>query len=290
MGSVGVEYPVQNNILLGSNPPQVPREKAPPNELPTTENFQRSDKNVLSIETSSLPFEKLQGSLPVVNISRNVNHTAITSAAIGQLRQLTEESFTDNVLWRDLCALTGTFRTFYGPQRILSVWTELSQVHQPCAFKPIDGTSEIVRVGDKHSWVQARYTFDCHGHPAIVCSGLIALVPDSSSSQWKIWMLTTLLEEIKGFPNPDSMTIRPSDNGATPYNHPNNRGDENDDFECVVVGAGFSGLCLAGRLKALGIRSVTLEKYPRIGDNWRNRYESARCKSPGLLLFVYGGT
>ncbi|KAH8817494.1 flavin-containing monooxygenase [Xylogone sp. PMI_703] len=274
MGSVGVEYPVQSHIFLGSEPPHVLLEKASLNELPATKNLPQSDENASSIDTSIPPFERLQGSLPVVNISPDVDHAAIASAAIVQLGHLKEDSFADNVLWRDICALTGTFRTFYGSQRTLSAWRELSQVQQPCGFEPVNGTSQIIRVGDNHSWIQTRYTFECHGSPAIKCSGLIALVPDSefNSSQWKIWMLTTLLEEIKGFPNPDSMPIQASANG----NYPNEHCSGNNDFDCVVVGAGFSGLCLAGRLKALGVRSVALEKYPGIGDNWRNRYESAR--------------
>lgn len=49
-------------------------------------------------------------------------------------------------------------------------------------------------------------------------------------------------------------------------------------FGCVVVGAGFAGLSVAGRLKAMGIRSVTLEQNPDVGDNWLNRYESMRCE------------
>jgi hypothetical protein len=130
---------------------------------------------------------------------------------------------------------------------------------------------------DRHSWVQARFTFETHGQPGTVCSGHIALSLDSSS-QWKIWTLTTMLEEIKGFPSPDSIKFASGNNEAVNGNH-SNAHNADPDFDCVIVGAGFSGLCLAGRLTALGVRSVTLERNARVGDNWRNRYDSARCKT-----------
>lgn len=39
-------------------------------------------------------------------------------------------------------------------------------------------------------------------------------------------------------------------------------------------GAGHSGLFIATRLKALGIKSVVVDRCSRIGDSWRNRYDS----------------
>jgi hypothetical protein len=234
-------------------------------------------KIVPFISNPTVPIEKLPGSLPVANVGEEVDHVGIMSTAIGQLDQLSEDSLIGDALWRDLCALTGTFRTLHGPERILSVWREVHRVHRPSDFKLIPGTSEIVRLGDKHSWIQARYTFETHGQPETVCSGHIALAPDSSS-QWKIWTLTTMLEEIKGFPSPDSIELPSSNNEAVNGNHCNNAHEADTDFDCVIVGAGFAGLCLAGRLKALGVRSVTLERHARVGDNWRNRYDSARCK------------
>lgn len=36
----------------------------------------------------------------------------------------------------------------------------------------------------------------------------------------------------------------------------------------------ISGLSVAARLKFLGINTLVVEKNERIGDNWRNRYDS----------------
>lgn len=54
--------------------------------------------------------------------------------------------------------------------------------------------------------------------------------------------------------------------------------DEQSHFDCVIIGAGQAGLCVAGRLKALGVSFVVLEEYPEVGDNWKMRYDSCSCK------------
>lgn len=41
-----------------------------------------------------------------------------------------------------------------------------------------------------------------------------------------------------------------------------------------VIGAGQSGLEIAARLKYLGIKTLIIEKKPRVGDLWRSRYEA----------------
>ena len=42
----------------------------------------------------------------------------------------------------------------------------------------------------------------------------------------------------------------------------------------LIVGGGQAGLTLAARLRTLGIDTLVLERNPRVGDNWRNRYRS----------------
>ena len=42
----------------------------------------------------------------------------------------------------------------------------------------------------------------------------------------------------------------------------------------LIVGAGHCGLIMAARLKMLNISVLVIERNERVGDNWRNRYES----------------
>jgi hypothetical protein len=227
--------------------------------------------------TPPFPIEKLQGSLPLATVAKDVDHATIVSNCLQQLDQFDAEVFTDDAIWRDLYSLTGTLRTFNTRKNVESVWTELFTIHHQCGFVLTQNSSKIVRVGNDSSWIQARFSFVTTGIPKTLCSGQIGVVP-TPDGKWKIWMLTTILEELLGYPNPDFMGPQ------SPRASLNEGQTTSNDFECVVVGAGYGGLCLAGRLQAMNIRYVTLERNPNIGDNWRNRYDSARCESQISLV------
>ena len=57
--------------------------------------------------------------------------------------------------------------------------------------------------------------------------------------------------------------------------------NEATDVDVVVVGAGFSGLYLLQRLRALGFSTRVLESADDVGGTWYwNRYPGARCDIP----------
>jgi hypothetical protein len=250
----------RSQIIVSSVPPET-----------VIDHKQASIKDTPFTRTPAFPIEKLPGSLPNAKVDADVDHATIVSSCLKHLNHFNAKAFTKDAIWRDVYALTGTVRTFSGTKHIKSVWTELSDLHHQSDFALIPGSSKVVRMGVNCSWIQARFSFGASGQPRTLCSGQIGIVPDPNFG-WKIWLLTTILEEIKGFPSPDF--IGPEAwNGAT--NEPNGI-SKSSQFDCVVVGAGFAGLCLAGRLKAMGVPSVTLERNAQVGDNWRNRYDSAR--------------
>jgi putative flavoprotein involved in K+ transport len=49
---------------------------------------------------------------------------------------------------------------------------------------------------------------------------------------------------------------------------------------CVIVGGGQGGIALGARLRRLGVPTIILEKNPRAGDSWRNRYASLVLHDP----------
>lgn len=69
-------------------------------------------------------------------------------------------------------------------------------------------------------------------------------------------------------PNPKKLQFESLESTA-PYPDTN--------IDCVVIGGGQSGLSTAGRLKALGVSCIVLDRNARTGDNWRNRYDTAKC-------------
>lgn len=221
--------------------------------------------------TLPFPIEKLPSALPHAHIEANANHEAIIWSCLKSLNQFNTDVFSEDAIWRDLYALTGTLRTFNGQSCILSIWAELECIHHQAYFALIPSSSKIIRVGAESSWIQARFSFETFGKPATLCSCQIGVIPDSTL-RWKIWLLTPILKELKGFQNPDF--IKPGKGNRTSQR--TNNSMQQTHFDCVVVGAGFAGLCLAGCLKVMGIHSVVLERSAEVGDNWLKRYDSTR--------------
>lgn len=225
----------------------------------------------------AVPIGTLRGDLPEVVIAEDIDHASVTQSSIEELDSLNADMLTRGALWRDLLALTGTARTFYGSQTVSSEWKELSDRHHPHNFSILPGSSQIMRVGPDHSWVQARFTFETNGNPGVLGSGFIGLVPNLPDGNWRIWLLSTMLEQIKGHPNCDHLESE-SETRSAGSRTPSLEIPKPSTLDCVIVGAGMAGLSVAGRLEALGVSYIILEKNAHIGDNWMNRYDSAKRK------------
>src|SRR5436309_15764189 len=51
-------------------------------------------------------------------------------------------------------------------------------------------------------------------------------------------------------------------------------------FDVIVIGGGQSGLSIGHHLSRLGVRFVILDERARIGDVWRQRWDSLRLFTP----------
>ncbi|CAK1364376.1 unnamed protein product [Cercospora beticola] len=126
------------------------------------------------------------------------------------------------------------------------------------------------------------FEFQCAATPATRCIGFLCLVLEGGS--WKIWVLRTVLEQLEGCENVDFLWPKTTVNGESEIPDTNtNRlvkiaraGAETDLIDCVIVGAGNAGLSCGGRLQALGVNYIILEKDSQIGASWVKRYKSAR--------------
>lgn len=111
------------------------------------------------------------------------------------------------------------------------------------------------------------------------CEGVLRLVPVGDAH--RAWVISTSLEELAGFEEKIGKR-RPS--GAA-YSR-NFGGDnwedvrrkaqayEDHDPTVLVVGGAQAGLSMAARLNQVGVDTLVVEKWPRIGDSWRKRYHS----------------
>ena len=225
------------------------------------ENFKR---------TLRYPLELVPGALPPAQFAaKDINLDSAASWGVSQLSKLSSEALAPGSVWRDLYALTGLPRTFFGPRQILAAWKDVIRTHNPSDFDLIPNTAKVFQLGPEYAWVTARYRFMTSGEPVTLCSGQIGLIPDSQGG-WKIWHLSTILDRLDGCASPDKFNdVEPDPSSSSAH--------EPEVYDCCIIGAGFAGLCLSARLKALGLNYVALEKNARVGDNWRQRYRSATC-------------
>lgn len=221
--------------------------------------------------------EKLPCSLPNTPVPEDIDVSGVAKGFERILQDLDSSKLTTNAIWRDVFALTGSTRTFYLADTVSEKWTSLTRLLECGAFEYKQSSAKTMRMGDESAWVEARYTFEVMAKPARICTAMLSLVLEAG--EWKIWVIRTILDQLRGHPNvdrliPDPTSIAAGQSAAGSTSEAHN-------FECAIIGAGQAGLSVAGRLKALGVSYVVLEKNQAVGDNWRARYESTKRK----LLF-----
>jgi hypothetical protein len=141
-------------------------------------------------------------SLPTAIIPEYLDLEALAKYFNSVLEVLAPIHFIENAVWRDHFAVTGSLRTFYGGDTITAAWADICMVHEPSSFA-IRGKPQLVCV-PKHSWVEIGFTFETNGTPGLTCSGFMSVVHGEDGA-WKIWLLKTILEGIKGQPSCDEL-------------------------------------------------------------------------------------
>jgi hypothetical protein len=183
-------------------------------------------------------------------------------------------------IWRDMLALTWTFRTIFGTRRIRAMLESRLQQTKLTSLKLAKQTERPTTVF-KHVpglfCIQSCFEFET----AIGAgSGVFRIVP-TSNGEWKAHVVYTNLESLRGSP----FAIGPlRSKDFTRRDYISERAAEvafqSSDPKVLVIGGGQSGLAIAARLKYLNVPTLVLEKNPRIGDNWRNRFEGLTTHHP----------
>jgi hypothetical protein len=214
----------------------------------------------------------LLDALPSAIVPDDVDLVSIASSFAERVARLSASDFAEVAIWRDCFALTGTLRTFYSAGTVAEVYRTRCLARQAQSFYLQADNAHIVRIGPSSSWIDVPFSFETNAGPAACCSGVLSLIPSGENGEYKIWMLQTVLDQFKGYPSVDTLdATTPSPSSCDSSTH----------FDCLIVGAGQSGLNVAGRLKALGVSYLVIDKNPRVGDNWRLRYDSAKCVFSG---------
>ncbi|KAL8393977.1 hypothetical protein RB595_003663 [Gaeumannomyces hyphopodioides] len=173
--------------------------------------------------------------------------------------------------WRDSVALTWHLRTFSTGRVVATALVETGRMRRLGGGFAITGD---VAFRPELSTLDCALAFRT-GSPAATCTGQAFFLPVRNGGdgpvEWKIWILSTRLENLDVHPENERL-LRSPGMGL----------DDNGDFETevMIIGAGNAAASLAARLKALGVGSVMVERNANVGDNWALRYDSLSFHVP----------
>jgi len=176
--------------------------------------------------------------------------------------------------WRDLVAFTWNLRTQEGRGEIRAMLEARLADTLPVTFTPEGEATETDGVTE--SW----FTFETavargRGHLRLR-DGLA-------------WTFLTTMSELKGHEEKTGeRRIKGAEHGVHRGRKTwlERRRDEEASLgiteqpEVLVIGGGQGGIALGARLRRLGVSTLIVEKNPRAGDSWRNRYKSLCLHDP----------
>jgi len=182
--------------------------------------------------------------------------------------------------WRDVLALSWNLQTINGADAILKELKARAGNAAPRGFA-IDPDRAAPRRATRAGTVsiEAIFKFETAVGRG---SGILRLIPDAGDgNRPKAWTLLTALDELKGFEEPLGSSRPRGQSYSRDFRGPNwldlrkaaaEFADRDPDV--LVVGGGQAGLAIAARLKQLQLDTLIVDRWPRIGDNWRNRYHA----------------
>lgn len=205
--------------------------------------------------------------------------TAVTACDTSKCAAL----FVEHSFWRDILALTWDFRTFEGTPKIQRMLEDRLAVAQMTAMKMDEASVQLQRPYPDIAWISATFTFETK---LGLGSGVFRLSP-VGDGEFKAHTVLTTLSALKGHPEQIGRLRDQEHLDGYLWTAQRSREIEfiDNDPTVVIVGGGQSGLAIAARLKVLGISALIIEKEKRIGDTWRNRYDSLTTHDPICLFF-----
>jgi putative flavoprotein involved in K+ transport len=182
--------------------------------------------------------------------------------------------FVDDCYWRDLIAFTWNIVTVEGVEAVRNMLGQTLDRVRPSGFEVTDELGESA--AETESWIRFETSVGRGiGHLRL--------------RDGKAWTLLTTLDELKGHEEP-KRDRRPmgTEHGAVPDRQTwleQRRREEQELGQVtqpyvVIVGGGQGGIALGARLRQLGVPTIIVERNPRPGDSWRNRYKTLALHDP----------
>ena len=185
--------------------------------------------------------------------------------------------FDDDSYWRDLIAFTWNITTVEGPAGVRDLLSSTLSRVQPSGFAVADDLGEPTQDGGvADSWIQFETAIGRGvGHLRL--------------KDGKAWTLLTTMFELKGHEEPKGER-RPkgAEHGANPDRQTWLERQQAEAEQLghtvqpytVIIGGGQGGIALGARLRQLGVPTIIIDRNPRPGDAWRNRYKSLCLHDP----------
>ncbi|KAF5592964.1 K+ transport flavoprotein [Fusarium subglutinans] len=180
--------------------------------------------------------------------------------------------FADQAYWKDALAFTYHLRTFYTPSVIAANLLETNKMRGPSMRWNMESVV-FVAATPVLQFIDVALSFRT-ASPAASCSARIVLLPIQSCEDklgWKIWILSTKLENLDIHPENASLLHLPGRNlnGIAQIN-----------TDVFIIGGGNAAAALAARLKTFGVESIMAERNAHVGDNWAKRYDCMKFHVP----------
>ncbi|MEW6452211.1 MAG: NAD(P)/FAD-dependent oxidoreductase [Pseudomonadota bacterium] len=197
--------------------------------------------------------------------------------ALGDASALRDLFRTDSH-WRDVLALTWQLRTVDGADAIAADIAAHAQRFKPKGFRtdPARTTPRrTTRAGTNA--IEVFFRFETAVGEG---SGVLRLIAEPDGTL-KAWTFHTALDSIRGHEEKLGRSRPKGSSYSRDFRGPNwldkrnaSAAYEDRDPAVLVVGGGQAGLSIAARLVQLDVDTLIVDRWPRIGDNWRKRYHA----------------
>ncbi|KHN99847.1 Pyridine nucleotide-disulfide oxidoreductase, FAD/NAD(P)-binding domain protein [Metarhizium album ARSEF 1941] len=185
-----------------------------------------------------------------------------------------EGLFVQESWWRDLVALTWNITSKNGPSAISAyVLGSVSGFGGITVIKTPSLAPSLQQLGSA-TFIQAAFAFTTKFGSG---RGMVRLA-NVGPNEWKAWTASTELEHLKE-------AQEANEDGSRRVNCLENGQKEPmlDELQVLVVGGGQCGVFLAAHLEHMGLSYLLVDKNPRVGDSWRNRYETLKIHTPSSM-------
>jgi putative flavoprotein involved in K+ transport len=183
--------------------------------------------------------------------------------------------FAEDGYWRDFVAFTWNLKTMEGRQAIADMLAATLPGARPSGWS-LEGEATEAG-GITEGWIRFETAVGRgEGHLRL-------------NAEDKAWTLLTTQYELKGHEEPKGPTREKGVQHGV-QKHRQNWLERKQAEEAalgytqqpyvVIIGGGQGGIGLGARLKRLGVPTIIVEKNPRAGDSWRNRYKSLCLHDP----------